>query len=106
MFASVWNNGQHHQSGAGYGIKISEQDRDKFFQKEWNNVILRLEGQSKEVKVNIDKSSFWGQTCRELISKDIGLWLFANNKGTWIKGNPPKLRLEPSGDGKFNVTLG
>ena len=105
MIATVCNNGQHHQSGAGYGIKINEQDRDRFFQRGWTDIILKLEGQSKEVEVNIDKPSFWGKTCRELISKEIGLWLFANNIGAWNKGNPPKLRLEPSGERRFNVSL-
>lgn len=105
MIATAWNNGQHHQSGAGYGIKISEQDRDRLFKKEWKSVVLKIEGYDNEVEVNIDKPSFWGETCRELISKEVGLWLIANNNAKWDKGNPPKLRLEPLNERKFKVEL-
>ena len=105
MIVTAWNNGKHHQSGAGYGIKISEQDRDRFFQRKWNSVILLLGNESSSVEVNIDKPSFWGKVCRELISKEIGLWLFANSIGTWDKGNPPKLKLEPLGEKRFQVTI-
>lgn len=105
MIASAWNNGDYHQSGTGYGIKINEQDRDRFFKKEWQSVFLKLEGQDNEVEVNIDKPSFWGKVCRELISKEIGLWIIRNNKGRWDKGNPPRLKLEPANERRFSVSL-
>ena len=73
-------------SGAGYGIKLNPRDRDKYFRKP--KVFLRLEGQACDIQVNTDKPSFWNGTCRELISKDIGLWLRSNDKAPWIKGRP------------------
>ena len=73
FFGTAWNNGSHKMNGAGYGIKIDPRDRDRYFRKP--NAFLRLEGQTGDISVNTDKPSFWNGTCRELISKDIGLWL-------------------------------
>lgn len=105
MIGTIWNNGDYNQSGAGYGIKIKELDRDKFFSREWQSVFLKLEGQNDKIEVNIGKLSFWGIVCRELIKKEIGLWLIKNNQGTWDKGHPPTVKLEPTGKQQFNVTL-
>ena len=66
---------------------------------------LRLEGQTRDILVNTDKPSFWNGTCRELISKEIGLWFISNYLASWVKGHPPKLQLEPAGDQRFNVTI-
>ena len=91
------------KNGSSYGIKLDSNDRDRYFRKP--NAFLRLEGKAGDVRVNTDKSSFWNGTCRELISKDIGLWLISNNKAPWIKGHPPKLQLEPVDKRTFKVTI-
>ena len=31
MIVIAWNNGGHHPSGAGYGLKISITDRNQYF---------------------------------------------------------------------------
>ena len=103
MIVTAWNNGQYHNTGAGYGFKISIGDRDKYFKKYWKNVILNLDG--KNIEVNIDKPSFWGNQCRELISKDIGMWRINHNKGTWSDRNPPKLEMEPLEENRFTVKI-
>ena len=59
----------------------------------FKTLILRLEGY-KDVEVNIDKKSFWNDTCREVISKDIGIWFKNNNIIPWEKGKPPKFEAE------------
>ena len=105
MIVTAWNNGKYHKTGAGYGFKVSIEDRDKYFKKYWKNVILNLDGQAEDIEVNIDKQSFWSDTCRELISKDIGIWLMNNNKGTWSDRNPPKLKMELLQENKFIVKL-
>ena len=76
---TAWNNGSHQPSGAGYGIKLMPRDRDKYFRRP--EVFLNLEGRTGDIPVNTDKQSFWNDTCRELISKEIGLWLIDNGKG-------------------------
>ena len=100
---TAWNNGSPKISGAGYGIKLNLRDRDRYFRKP--NAFLRLEGQVGDIPVNTDRPSFWNGTCRELISKDIGLWLRSNGKAPWMKGHPPKLQLEPIGERTFKVTI-
>ena len=99
--ATAWHNGQPKNTGSGYGLKISAVDRDRFFCRDWQTVTLRLDGRSKTrvVEVNCAKDSFWNANCRELIGKDIGLWLLENDFAGWHKGKPPRFRMsvvEPS----------
>ena len=103
IIGTAWNNGSPKMSGAGYGIKLNPRDRDRYFRKP--NAFLRLEGQTGDISVNTGKPSFWNGTCRELISKDMGLWLIRNDKAPWMKGQPPKLQLEPVDERTFKVTV-
>lgn len=103
MIVTAWNNGSHHESDAGYGIKISVNDRDRFFNSRWKIVILELDGYHQPVKVNTNKKSFWGPKCRELISKDIGIWLRQNGLAPWPKGKPPKLEMIHLEANRFQV---
>jgi hypothetical protein len=103
MIATAWNNGNHYPSGAGYGLKLQVQDRDRYFLRSWKSVWLELEGYSQVVEVNVDKPSFWGPDCRELISKHIGIWLIENNLAPWPKRKPPKLVLNHIAENRFTV---
>ena len=47
MKARAWNNGEHHPSGAGYGIRLTAEDRDQYFKKEWKSVTLILDGEER-----------------------------------------------------------
>ena len=78
--ATAWNNGNASDSGAGYGLKIGIADRDRFFQRSWRTVTLRLAagGDTRIAEVNCAKDSFWNGTCRELIGKEIGRWFIDN----------------------------
>ena len=73
--ASAWYGGQRLSSGAGYGLRISRIDRDRFFRTEWSDVTLNLQGSAESLKVNIS-TSFW-RRCSELRSKEIGHWFLA-----------------------------
>ena len=101
MIVTAWNNGDHFKSGAGYGVKLDASDRDRFFQRDWKRIRLSLEGTSGVIEVNIAKPSFWGTTCRELISAEIGRWLIRNGLAPWPKGNPPRLTLEHIDSNQF-----
>jgi hypothetical protein len=98
----AWNNGSHHRSGAGYGFKMSEGDRDTYLNREWGAVELHLGG-AEPARVNIDKASLWGNSCRELISREIGQWLINRGLAPWPNGSPPKFRLVPKGERAFEV---
>jgi len=103
---TAWNNGKHHTTGAGYGLKVSIADRDRHFKREWKSVILEIpvSGSFKEVLVNIDKSSFWNETCREVINQAIGRWFRNSGFAPWPSGKPPKLKIEVIGERRFRVS--
>ncbi|UEL46438.1 hypothetical protein [Terrisporobacter hibernicus] len=102
MKGTIWNNGKYYETGAGYGIKIDERDRDKYIKKEWTYLQILLEGEENFIEVNINKRSFWGG-CSEIINKEIGKWLIKNNKGRWGKNNPPKVKLILLEENKFRI---
>jgi hypothetical protein len=82
----AWNNGAHHPTGGGYGLKVPPIDRDRYFIRSWGTV--RLIGFGDEpIEVNIDKDSFWDPTCRELISADLGRWMIAQRIAPWPDGS-------------------
>jgi len=90
-------------TGSGYGLKISVQDRDKFFKKSYKQAVLHLEGQSQPIEINIDKPSFWDGNCRELVSKEIGQWLIKNKLSDWEIGQPPRLNMIFLGENNFQL---
>jgi hypothetical protein len=103
--ATAWNNGQHHSSGAGYGLKVSPSDRDRYFDRRWGVAELHLPALDEPVRVNIDKASFWSGNCRELISREIGQWFQSVGRAPWPSGSPPRVELRPRGNGAFHVRL-
>jgi hypothetical protein len=103
MQVTAWSNGQHHRTGAGYGFKLRAEDRDCYFDKSWSTVFVSLPGVPKEVEVNVAKSSFWGGSCRELISLDFGRWLRERGYAPWASGAPPKFDLAPVRGNHFKL---
>jgi len=102
---TAWNNGKHHSSGAGYGFKVPIHDRDRHFDRDWKRVTLLLPFPSgpREAVVNVEKLSFWSDTCHELICKEIGLWLRERGLAPWPNGKPPKLEVAVLGSGRFEI---
>jgi hypothetical protein len=66
-------------------------------------IILILKELNKDVKINIDKDSFWN-SCRELIKKEIGQWLHEIGKDTWEKGSPPRFEMKHIEGNKFYIS--
>ena len=93
MIVNAWNNGMYSPDGNGFGIKLDPKDRDKYFDKGWKSIQIELEGELESIEVNIDKPSFWNDSCSELISVEIGKWMIKNSLVPWEKRNPPKLEL-------------
>ena len=104
MIVTAWNNGAHHMSGAGYGLKVDALDRDRYFSRSWQTIILELPGHTDLVEVNVAKASFWSNTCRELISRDIGKWLLDHEYAPWERGQPPKFQLKKVGERRFKLS--
>lgn len=106
MIWVAWKNGPFRQSGAGYGFRMSRDDRDRWFDPLWNQVVLELRGMRTRahVTVNINKASFWSGNCRELISYEIGTWMNGEGLAPWRRGAPPKFRATKSSAARFVVT--
>lgn len=85
MLVKAWNNGAWNQSGAGYGLRISKNDRDIFFNRAWSNVILDLPN-GINASINLS-TSFWNK-CPEIRKAEIGRWLISSGYGNWPHGNP------------------
>jgi hypothetical protein len=102
MEAVGWKTGAPDiSSGAGFGIKIRQEDRDSFFKHNWQTVRIRI-APCKTLRVSISKS-FWGN-CPELRSKSLGKWMFEKGIAPWPKSSPPKFRLEQIGDNLFSLS--
>ena len=105
MIWTAWNNGAHRRSGAGYGLKIPIENRDVHFVRSHGTVFLEVEGRSgvQEIEFNIDKESFWGPDCHELIKGEFGKWLIDQGLAPWLKGHPPKFRISKIGERRFRL---
>ena len=102
---TAWNNGRRHASGAGYGLRLSLADRDRFFRRDWRSVTLRLvdASGSVNVEVNCAKNSFWNGTCRELVAREIGRWFLHLGLAPWPEGRPPRFDLTSVAPRVFRV---
>jgi hypothetical protein len=99
VLVTGWNNGAFHKTGAGYGIRISREDRDRYFNEEWDYVIIQLDDEGVRVHFS---SYFWGE-CSELRSAKIGRWMIRRGHQRWSKGSPPVFELVPIGERKFRL---
>lgn len=103
MEVKGWNNGSpNNKTGAGYGIRITSEDRDKSFKKSWKTITIEL-GEENLVNVNLS-NSFW-EDCIELRSANIGKWMLDSEIAPWEKNNPPNLTLDSIGNKKFRLSF-
>jgi hypothetical protein len=102
MHATAWHNGGPSADAAGYGIKFRETDRDRHFKREWNHVLLELEGGDPPT-VTLSPS-FW-RTWSELRSVEIGRWLLDRRAAPWERGSPPTMVVTPLDKNRFSAQL-
>lgn len=95
-----WSNGQPLLTGAGYGVRLSDRDRDDYFDPGWHEVVLNLD-QGETVSVSLSKS-FW-RSCPELRSAAIGRWLLRSQLAPWPRGFPPALVLHHVTGNRFEL---
>jgi hypothetical protein len=98
---TAWSNGSPLPTGAGYGVKLSHRDRDKYFDPGWDEVIIDLD-QGEKVPVSLS-DSFW-RSCSELRSAAIGRWLLRNSLAPWSRGAPPTVLLSRVGGNWFSLS--
>jgi hypothetical protein len=98
-----WSNGQPRSSGAGLGMRLRSEDRDRYLGPYHDEVQVR-HGDTGEVVTLTLSDSFW-RACSEFRSAAIGRWLLANNLAPWPKGAPPILDLEILEDGSFRLEV-
>ena len=114
FIASAWSNGRtNNETGAGYGLRIKINDRDRVFNENQRHkpVTLKLVGNRKsyEVTVSINNDCFWNN-CPEFRDQEIGLWFieneFINKKPAsppWPYRKPPKFQIVSIGKCRFEV---
>jgi hypothetical protein len=101
MWATAWSNGSPRSSGAGYGIRVSPDDRDLHFSRDWDHVEIDL-GISGRATVRLSES--FRARCTELRSADVGRWLLSQRLAPWPKGDPPSLWLDQLGGNAFRLS--
>lgn len=105
MEVTAWNNGQYAVSGAGYGLRVEQADRDRYFDKDWQIVWIVLPGVADEIKVHIDASTFWSDSSGELLNQRIGQWLIENGYAQWKRRKPPRFFLDADENARFTLRI-
>ena len=103
MFTTtVWAGSQLNRStGTGFGINIPIEQRDAIFKKHWKEIELFLDKESYIVPIT---GAFW-DSCSEVRSPVIGMWLVKHGADTWPKYHPTKLVMSCLGGNKFKVEI-
>ena len=97
MKVSGWSNSTpNNRTVAGYGIRISYTDRDRYFPRDWGSVEVVLDN-GKVVDVPLSEK-FW-TTCAELRSSTIGRRMQKKGVAPWASDKPPQFDLELIGTG-------
>lgn len=103
MIATGWSNGNPNNiTGSGYGIRIRKTDRDKYYKKDWTDIVIVFDNGNT---VNVPLSTSFWNNWTELRSKEIGKWMIPNKFSSWEKGNPPKFHLEYLQERRFHSKL-
>ena|ERR1700694_6055020 len=105
MIWTAYKNSRGNRTGAGYGFKIPMDDRKQHFRREWDTVIIELpDGKSYiPVEVNVDKASFWSETCGEVIDQQIGQWMKRTCGLPWPARKPWRFEAEKTGERRFRI---
>lgn len=95
--ASAWHNGSPNvATGAGYGLRLLGPFKIGDFIS-LTTLQLFLAGQPMPVTVNFSNSFVSGR-CKEIRSKEIGLWLIASGNHAWAPGCPPRFTIRQRGN--------
>jgi hypothetical protein len=102
MLVTGWKNGKFRGSrGLTLGVRVGREFAERFFDKDWDAILIEMEGESVPVKI---AGTFW-TTCPELRSPAIGTWMRKKGLAPWPEGRPPEMRLTPMGRNRFRLEL-
>lgn len=99
MEVSAWNDDNHFETGAGYGIRISKKDRH-YFNRNWTSVRIRIQ-ERPDFTAQITES-FW-RNCHEIRDHNIGKWFISLKHRYWRKYHTPKFELIHLEDNLFEL---
>ena len=68
-------------------------------------ITLFVEGEQEPVEIVTGKASMWERTCRELLKKEIGLWLLKAKLAPCPTRHPPAVVLVERSAGVFEARL-
>ena len=94
MIWTAWKNSRHSRN-AGYGFRLSIEDRDRHFDPKWKTITIDLphNGGFISVTVNVNSQAFWNGCC-ELRSVEIRQWLYRQCYAPWPDRMPPRFAVE------------
>ena len=94
-----------HNGGTSYGIRVSSEDRDRYFSKTRKNIYIKIP-RKPEFSRRLT-NSFWG-VGREVRGSAFRDWFeelgyVKKGKRKWKNSKPPQFRLTPQGSGRFKL---
>jgi len=92
MEVSTWK-------GGTYGIQVGKENAQKYFNKSWNNIKVKIENQFYTFDLS---KTFW-TTCPEFRGGPIPSWLKNIGLDKWPKNQPHRLILNPLGGNSFEL---
>lgn len=101
VWVTGWSNGSPTPTGAGYGVRLTKEDRDLLIRRSWRFVTIDLPD-GTESRPDVDGKAFWN-TCPELRSAAIGRWMLKEGLAPWPSGSPPRLRLTLVSEARFKL---
>ncbi|MDZ7778669.1 MAG: hypothetical protein U5R14_01880 [Gemmatimonadota bacterium] len=94
---TAWNNG-----GRTYGLRIGARQRDRYFDQDWEQVQIELDGERQSFSIT---PGFWNQ-CPEIRDRGrpvIREWLAKHRNLEWPRGHPPEMELVRLTENRFQL---
>ena len=102
MLVTGWKGGKFRGTqGVALGVRVGRAFAERFFDKDWDVVVVEIEGEPVLVKIT---KTFW-TTCPELRSPAIRSWMKKKGLAPWPEGRPPEMRLTPMGRNRFRLEV-
>ena len=102
MLATASLNGKSPDDPVGYGLRFTKADRDRYFDRAWEDVVLDFAG-APSATVHLTPS-FWQSQC-ELRSVVVGRWLLDIEAAPWARSEAPRIIVTLIDDNRFSVRL-